>query len=288
MRHAVLGAGGIGGLIAGALARSGAEVRLLLRPGSLSAYPGQLRVESAVLGDFAVEVPASAELERDVDVLWVATKATQLERALTLAPPEVVGEAPVVPLLNGVDHLELLRSQYRRVVAAAIRVESERAEPGLIRQKSPFLRVDMVGAEQVQAALRHAGIACEARDDEATLLWEKLVFLAPIALATAAFDDVLGGVRGIPEFTGCRHEAALAATAVGAQIDLEAIQDLHAAAPPQMQSSMQKDLAAGREPELSAIAGPIFRLGAEHRFPTAATQSLVDRITARLPQARHP
>ena len=40
-----------------------------------------------------------------VDVLWVATKATQLEDALTLAPAEVVGDAVVVPLLNGVDHL---------------------------------------------------------------------------------------------------------------------------------------------------------------------------------------
>lgn len=285
MRHAVLGAGGIGGLVAGALARSGADVTLLLRPESLSTYSGQLRIESAVLGDFAVEVPGSDGLQRGAEVLWVATKATQLDRALSLAAPEAVGEGLVVPLLNGVDHLEHLRSQYRRVVAAAIRVESERAGPGLIRQKSPFLRVDMVGAEQVQGALRDAGIDCQARADEASLLWEKLVFLAPIALATAAFDDVLGEVRGTAEFTGCRDEAAAAAGAAGAHIELEVIQDLHAAAPPQMQSSMQKDLAAGREPELAAIAGPILRLGQEHQFPTTSTKGLVDRITARLPQA---
>jgi ketopantoate reductase len=48
-----------------------------------------------------------------------------------------------------------------------------------------------------------------------------------------------------------------------------------------MQSSMQKDVAAGREPELAAIAGPIVRLGAEHGFPTAATRSLVERVRAR-------
>lgn len=286
MRHAVLGAGGIGGLVAGALARSGAEVTLLLRPESLSVYSGELRIESVVLGDFTVEVPASVGLDHDVDVLWVATKATQLDRALSLAPPEVVGEGVVVPLLNGVDHLPRLRSEYRRVVAAAIRVESERAGPGLIREKSPFLRVDMVGPEQVQAALRDAGIECQARDDEATLLWEKLVFLAPIALATAAFDAVLGDVRDTADFVGCRSEAATAARAAGARIDLDAIQGLHAAAPPQMRSSMQKDVAAGREPELSAIAGPIVRLGEERRFPTTSTQDLVDRITARPPQAR--
>lgn len=140
MRHAVLGAGVIGGLIAAALARSGAEVTLLLRPESLAAYSEELRVESVVLGDFEVDVAALSQLDSAVDVLWVATKATQLEEAVSLAPPEFVDEGFVVPLLNGVDHLERLLRRYPRVVAAAIRVESERAGPALIRQKSPFLR----------------------------------------------------------------------------------------------------------------------------------------------------
>lgn len=280
----MLGAGGIGGLLAGALARSGVEVTLLLRPESLSAYEGRLRVESVVLGDFEVEVLALPRLDGGVDVLWVATKATQLDQALSLASPDVLGEGIVVPLLNGVDHVERLRRVYARVVAAAIRVESERAAPGLIRQKSPFLRVDIAGAESVQAALRHAGIDCHSRDDEATLLWEKLVFLAPIALATAAFDAALGEVRETAAFVDCRAEAAAAATAAGATIDPDSIRGLHEAAPPEMQSSMQKDLAAGREPELDAIAGPILRLGHKHGFPTISTQSLVDRITTHLVQ----
>src|SRR5438105_2802692 len=136
MRHAVLGGGGIGGLLAGALARSGAEVVLLLRPESLICYGGRLRVESVMLGEFQVDVPASSRLDKPVDVLWVATKATQLEPAVSLAVPDAVGDAVVVPLLNGVDHVEFLRSRYRHVVGAAIRVESERVSPGLIRQKS--------------------------------------------------------------------------------------------------------------------------------------------------------
>ena len=285
MRHAVLGAGGIGGLIAAALARSGAEVAVLLRPDSLAAYSGQLRVESVVLGDFEVNVPASSSLESAVDVLWVTTKATQLDEAVALAPPDCVGEGFVVPLLNGVDHLEKLRRRYPRVVAAAIRVESERAGPGLIRQKTPFLRVDMAGAESVQTALREAGIECEARSDGVTLLWEKLVMLAPIALATTAYDAALGDVREKTEFVGCRSEAASAAAAAGAQVESDAISRLHEAMPAELRSSMQKDVTAGREPELDAIAGPIIRLGQEHQFPTKATKSLVDRITARLTKA---
>ena len=81
MRHVVLGGGGIGGLIAGVLARSGAEVTLLLRRESMAGYDGSLRVESVVLGDFTVDVPAAGCVEGGVDVLWVATKSTQLEHA---------------------------------------------------------------------------------------------------------------------------------------------------------------------------------------------------------------
>jgi 2-dehydropantoate 2-reductase len=108
MRHAVLGAGGIGGLLAAALARAGGDVVLLMRCESISRYPGRLHVASVVLGDFEVEVSASSALGHEVDVLWVATKATQLERALVLAPPDTVGNATVVPLLNGVDRMTLL------------------------------------------------------------------------------------------------------------------------------------------------------------------------------------
>ena len=176
MQHAILGAGGIGGLLAGALARSGADVVLLLRPEALARYPGRLAVESAVLGSFEVEVPGAPLLDRSVDVVWVATKATQLEAALTLAPVDQVGEAVVIPLLNGVDHVGLLRARYPNVVAGAVRVESERISPTLIRQSSPFLRFELAGAEAAQAELRRAGIECRIRDDELSLLWDKLAF----------------------------------------------------------------------------------------------------------------
>src|SRR5437867_1387080 len=288
MRHAILGAGGIGGLLAGALARSGADVVLLLRPETLARYTGRLAVESAVLGDFEVEVPGVPLLDRPVDVVWVATKATQLEAALTLAPVDQVGEAVVIPLLNGVDHVGLLRSRYRDVAAGAIRVESERVSPTLIRQSSPFLRIDLAGADAAQAELRRAGIECYSRDDELSLLWDKLAFLAPIALATSALDAPLGAAREDPRFLGCREEALAVARAEGAQVDGDALRRMQEDAPASMQSSMQKDLAAGREPELDAIAGPILRGGQQHGLATESTQQLADEVHARTRVSRGP
>jgi 2-dehydropantoate 2-reductase len=241
-----------------------------------------LRIESVVLGDFEVDVPVAPTLEEGVDVVWVAVKATQVGSALALAPPEVVGDAVVVPLLNGVDHVDELRRRYRNVAAGAVRVESERAAPGLIRQRSPFLRVDIAGPEHVCAALRDAGLDCRVREDETTLLWDKLVFLAPIALTTSAFDAPLGIARDEPAFLGCREEAATAARSAGARIEIDSIRQLHEAAPAEMRSSMQKDVDAGREPELDAIAGPILRSGQEHDFPTRSTEFLAERIRKRV------
>src|SRR5207245_7417239 len=127
----------------------------------------------------------------------------------------------------------------------AIRVESERAAPGRIRQSSPFLTVDLAGAEPLAGDLRAAGIETRLCSDERTLLWEKLAFLAPLALATAALDAPFGAVRDDERYRRCQTETLAVASADGARIDLQALHALAAAAPYEMRSSMQKDVAAG-------------------------------------------
>ncbi len=186
----------------------------------------------------------------------------------------------MIPFLNGVDHVALLRSRYPNVTAGAIRVESERLSPTLFRQSSPFLRVELAGAEGAQAELRRAGIECRTRNDELSLLWDKLAFLAPIALATAALDVPLGSVRQDNRFVCCREEALAIACAEGAQVDGDALRKLHERAPAAMRSSMQRDIAAGREPELDAIAGPILRGGQRHSISTETTEQLAAEVRA--------
>ena len=106
MRHAILGAGGVGGLIGVALAKSGESVTLVLRPEALKDYPAELSLESP-LGSFSVPVDRAASVAAPYDVLWITVKATQLEAALrsVTVDPEQIGA--VVPLLNGMDHVAL-------------------------------------------------------------------------------------------------------------------------------------------------------------------------------------
>jgi 2-dehydropantoate 2-reductase len=275
----MLGAGGVGGLVGAALARSGSDVTLLMRPESLAAYSGRVRVESAVLGDFEVEVPAAPALTARVDVLWVTPKAPQLAAALAQAPPEVVADGRVVTLMNGTDHLRVLQERYAHVVAGAMRVESERVAPGWIRQTSPFIRVQLAEGEDIGVELRDAGIDCQVGADPLAVLWQKLAFLAPVALTTTAFGIRLGDARERDVFRRCQEEAVAVARAEGVDLDGPALRALTEGAPATMQSSMQKDLAKGLPLELDGIAGPILRGGLNHGIPTPATEELVAAIT---------
>ena len=83
MRHAVLGAGGVGGLVGGALAKAGHPVTLLVRPGRRDHYPERLSVQSETFGNFEAPVRVADRLDEQFDVVWITVKATALESALS-------------------------------------------------------------------------------------------------------------------------------------------------------------------------------------------------------------
>jgi 2-dehydropantoate 2-reductase len=222
-------------------------------------------------------------------VLWVSPKAPHLEEALELAPPDRVGAAVVVPLLNGVDHVGLLRARYERVLAAAIRVESERVEPGVVHQPTAFARVDLAPGPKrdlVAEELRAAGLQVELGIDEATVMWEKLALLAPLALTTTAAGATGGAVQDSPEWSGrlfsCHREAVAVGVAEGATLDGSALDWLLHTPLGEMRTSMQKDFDARRPLELDAIAGPVVRGGRKHGLATPATEELIRLVERRV------
>ncbi len=288
-RHAVLGAGGVGGLMAAYLARSGFPVCLVLRREVVRDYPAELELETPS-GSFRVAVDRSASAP-PADVLWVAVKAPQLESALTsVKDAEAIGA--IVPLLNGVDHIQLLRSMFgaQRIVAATIAVESERVSPGHIAQRSKFVRLNLSSSgrgrlETCVERLRGEGVTCQFVDSEPALMWSKLVFLAPFALVTTAQGKSLGEIRSDPASWGRLRDAVLEACAVaraeGGNVDAEQVMSSIADLPEAMRSSMQKDVEAGKAPELDAIAGPIVRHAARHGLGVPVTRALMDVVEQR-------
>ncbi|MFL5838088.1 MAG: ketopantoate reductase family protein [Solirubrobacteraceae bacterium] len=282
--YAILGPGGVGGLVAAALARAGAPVTVVAREEAVAAIERDgLRVRSVRLGDFEAHPRAVARLDEPVDVLIVATKATALAPALDRVEAD---PGLVVPLLNGIDHLTLLRRRFGdRAVGASIRVESSRTASGEIEHTSPFLRVELAGDRQrlepVAADLRAAGIPADVHDDEMGVLWSKLTRLVPLATVTSAAGLPLGGVRADPRWSaaleGVVRETVAVARAEGAPADVDAtlreIADVH----DDFRSSMQRDLEARRAPELDAIAGAVLRAGERHGIacPTLAEMTAI-------------
>ncbi len=289
MRHAILGAGGVGGLIGTCLSHAGGTVTLIVRREALAQYPKQLHLESP-FGNFTVDVAVAAEVPA-ADVLWITVKATQLDSALA-AFKNSDSVRSIVPLLNGIDHLALLRSRYGagRVIPATIAVETERVSPGHIVHRSPFARLNVLsaGREMIGSTveeLQKIGFECRWIDDEPTLMWGKLVFLAPFALSTTAADKTTGEILADPEWKklglDCLREACAVAVAEGASVDAEAVIAGVRKMPGNMRSSMQKDVAQRKTPELDAIAGPILRGALRHGIEVPATKKLVAAVEQR-------
>lgn len=324
MTLAVLGPGGVGGLVAAALARASGTVAggdptpaphsrvvVVARDSTAATIAEQgVRVRSVLLGDFTAHPHAVARLEEPVDVLIVATKAAGLQEAL-----DRVNAAPklVLPLLNGLDHIAVLRERFgdETVVAGTIRVEADRPEPGVVVHTSQFLRIDMASRypdarapmEQLAGALSEAGVPARVHpltqsatppaeraevavhDWEAQVMWSKLVRLNALACTTSAYDLLLGEIRSTPELrddlVGAIEEGCLVAEAEGASIPSGDPLGELTAAHATLGSSMQRDIAAGRPPELDAIPGAVLRAAARHNIACPVVSRLVAVIAQR-------
>jgi len=237
-------------------------------------------------GTITAHAKVAATLANPVDVLWIATKTYQLETALGS-----VQSLPryVVPLLNGVDHVELLRARFGRdrVLPATIAVEAERIAPGRFVQRSPFVNLNLASSgEQVLGAivarLRGLEFTCKFIPNEDTLLWSKLCFLGPLALVTSASGMNKGEVYADAErkrkLISAMNEACAVAKASGAEVEPVQIQTIYDGLPPGIRSSMQKDLAAKRPLEFDAIGGPIVRGGERYGIDVSTTAALIAAI----------
>jgi 2-dehydropantoate 2-reductase len=292
---AILGPGGVGGLLAAALARDGAEPTVVAREptAELIARDG-IAVQSAVLGDFVARPKAVAHLREPVGVLIVATKAAGLDEALARVEPDA--PALVVPLLNGFDHMALLRARFpSRVAAGTIRVQADRVAPGRVAQAGSFLFVELTSDAPalrpplvaLATALNSAGVETRmsAEKSEVRILWGKLVRLNTLACMTTAYDVPFGAIRSDParwaELEACVREGAAVARAEGAEIDPAVVFGEFEAIHDGFGTSMQRDVVAGRAPELDAIAGAVLRAGARHGIACPTVAELAARIARR-------
>ena len=290
---AVLGPGGVGGLLAALLVRDGSSVVVLAGQETSRALEERgVRLESQRFGNFDVRVRTAARLSAPVDACFITVKATQLSGALDRVPADALGPGLIIPLLNGLEHVDFLRTVYppSSVVAATIRIETVKAGPGLIRQTSPFALVEIAASndnrnrvESIADHLSAAGFDVRVRDDELAMLWDKFALLGPIALLTTHERANVGAVRTRrrPDAIALIGEVAAVARADGVAIDEDAVLQMLDSVPESMESSMQRDQAAGRPLELDALGGALLRRAARAGITVPVTRRLVDGLQSR-------
>jgi 2-dehydropantoate 2-reductase len=293
-RIAVLGPGGVGGFLAAALSRQGTEVTVIARDCTAQRIAQRgIEVRSVALGkNFTARPESASRLSSPVDHLLVATKASGLQPSLDRIQAD---PGLVVGLLNGLDHMDVLRARFgpERVAAGVIRIESDRPEPGVVVQTSPSVRVDVAAEDpsleaavkSLAAQLEAAGIETRVSASERQVLWSKLARLNALSLTTSAADRPIGLVRADPRWRsaleGAVSETVAVANTDGARLDpadtMAELDQAHA----DLGSSMRRDIAAGRPPELDALAGAVLRAAARHGLRCPTVTWLAERVAQR-------
>jgi 2-dehydropantoate 2-reductase len=287
MRIAVVGAGGVGGLLGGLLARSGVQVALIARGAHLRAIREQgLRVDSP-RGSFTiegVEVADDPGTLAPADAVLVAVKGWQVREVAPRLSPLLAPGGFAVPLENGVEAASELARVLgeERVVGGLCFMLSWIDGPGRIRHVGEHLRVTLgerrggssERVEALAAALRGAQIDVEVAADVEAAAWEKFLFIEPLGAVGAVTRAPVGVVRTLPEtralLVSAMEEVARLARARSVKLPPDAVAralETVDRMPSDATASMQRDVQGGRPSELHDQTGAVVRLGKGSSMP---------------------
>lgn len=288
LKFAIFGSGGVGGYFGGRLAQAGQDVVFIARGRHLAEITESgLRVDS-IGGDFLVKPAKATDSPQSVgeaDVVVIATKAWQLGESLEQLNCLVGERTMILPLLNGIEHIDLLVNSFgNRVLGGLCRISSFVAGPGHITHVAvkPSITFGELNNEksgriqelcQVFSAID--GIVVEVPEDIRAAMWEKFVFICSTSGVGAVARQPMDVFRAVPE-SRIMLESALREVENIARVKNVALPfDLVATLikridglPDGMFASMQKDIMEGRPSELDAQTGAVIRLGRALGIPT--------------------
>ena len=295
MKIVIFGTGGVGGYYGGRLAQQGADVTFLARGAHLAAIcESGLRVES-VDGDFTIhpaQATDSAHSIGEADLVILATKAWQLDEAISEMKPLIGKETVILPLLNGMEHMQRLFDVFsaEHVIGGLCRISVFIAAPGVIRHVGvkPYIAYgewDNSTSERIQPIhdlFRSInGIVAEIPADIQIAMWEKFIFIAGTSGVGAYTRQTIGEYRANPETRSmlqhAMQETADIAYAKGVKLAVDFV-DLTMkridTIDPSITASMQKDIMAGKPSELNEQTGAVIRMGKALGVPTPTHEKL--------------
>lgn len=283
LKITIMGVGGIGGLLGGALIRRYGDAVSLIARGAREEHIRQkgLTLHSEVYGDFTVmpgRVTADPSGLPVQDIILICVKNGGLKKAAEQLRPIIGPDTIVLPVMNGVTAGRVLRDCLGpcHIQESVIYTVSSAEEDFSITQKGnyTFLYVgavrpeDLPGAEFCVRLLQDAGIDCRFSGDIRTSVWTKYLMNCAYNVVTARWDIPFGKIRAdkklMEDYRLLMEEARKVGLEEGADLPdgliEEQIRDLLNRTTDDSTSSLSRDFDQGKVGEMEVFSGEVIRM----------------------------
>jgi 2-dehydropantoate 2-reductase len=298
MRVLVVGAGAIGGYFGGRMLQAGRDITFLVRPRRAAELASAGLVIKSPNGDVTLKNPPTVQadvLKEKFDVVLLSCKAFDLEDAIKSFAPAVGPQTSILPLLNGMLHLDVLDAKFgrERVLGGlcAVTLNNKREVVQLQPMQSlTFGERDGKVTDRVRAIAEIFGSGNFGSVASANVLqdmWEKWTFLASIAASTSLMRAPLGIILAAPGgkdfLLGILDECKAVATAEGfsprAPFLDRTVTMLTTEGSP-LTASMFRDIKAGQRVEADHVIGDLITRGNAAKVPVPRLRTAYTHLKA--------
>jgi 2-dehydropantoate 2-reductase len=300
MRILVVGAGAIGGYFGGRMLQAGRDVTFLVRPRRAAELASAGLVIKSPNGDVTLKNPPTVQADKlaeKFDVVLLSCKAFDLEDAIKSFAPAVGPQTAIIPLLNGMLHLDVLDRKFgpERVLGGLCAIAVTLNEHREVVQLAPMQSLnfgerdgqlsDRVRAiAEIMASGKFGSVASEHIVQE---MWEKWVFLASLAASTCLMRSSVGNILASPGgkdfILGMLDECSAVAAAEGYPPRapfLERTRGMLTAEGSQLTASMFRDIKAGAPVEADHVIGDLMARGDAGKVPVPRLRTAYTHLKA--------
>jgi 2-dehydropantoate 2-reductase len=287
MRILVVGAGAIGGYFGGRMLAAGRDVTFLVRPRRAAEIAAAGLVIKSPHGDVTLKNPPALQADKlteKFDAVLLSCKAFDLDDAIKSFAPAVGPQTAIIPLLNGMQHLDVLDGKFgrERVLGGLCAIAATLNEHREVVQLNPMQSLNFGERDgkmsdrvrtiaETMASGNFGSVASEHIVQE---MWEKWVFLASLAASTSLMRTSVGNILASPGgkdfmlgmFDECSAVAAAEGHAPRAPF-LERTRGMLTAEGSQLTASMYRDIKAGAPVEADHVIGDLIARGDAAKVP---------------------
>jgi 2-dehydropantoate 2-reductase len=300
MRVLVVGAGAIGGYFGGRLLQAGNDVTFLVRPKRASELASAGLVIKSPNGDVTLKNPPTVQADKlteKFDVILLSCKAFDLDDAIKSFAPAVGPQTSIIPMLNGMLHLDILDAKFgrERVLGGLCAIAATLNEKREVVQLQPmqslnFGERDGTMSDRVRAIAKimtNGITGAVASENIVQEMWEKWVFLSTLAASTCLMRTSVGNILAAPGgrdfLLGMLDETSAIAKAAGhapAGPFFERTRGLLTAEGSQMTASMFRDIKVGAAVEADHVIGDLVARGDAAKVPLAKLRTAYTHLKA--------